>query len=795
LVATIVKKSYRDLSKKKARTFFTVITIALGVMGMSLFAVTPLADEGVLDEIDKANMHNVQISVLDVQLDQSNFNELEALDNINLMEARLLFLTKVKIGNRWNNAIMLGIDDYSNQKVNIINPTSGSVPGDFEVLTENANAVAGIHEWKNGNNIIVKDFSGAEQSLLVTGVGKSLATSGSAQGGFAVFYSTTGTIRALGNLTGYNYLAFDLEDTDDTSIESSVEEIRDYLTSETSVVAFANLPNIRREGEWAGSEFLAQLVSFMYILTMLALVSSVFLISNTMNTIISEQKKEIAQMKAIGATKMQVFRSFLTSSIILGVLGALIGAIFGIFISSFVLNAMGAPFGFDLPFMIHLPTVIISFVVGILVVIGASLPALVRSSRVTVREGLESHGISGKYGKGALSNLFKKSNRIPRTLQMGMRNVSRKKGRSAVTVIQVTMAVGIFLGLVSFGYSLQIAVAGAWSDRSWDILVYSEGSGGNPLTEDEGFTIENINGVDFVEPFVLTNAHINDRFLQIWGYVHNTESWDHQGTLSKGEWFSQEHHDSNASVLVIGEALAEFENIDVGDSVEVMTATGSTTFTIIGLQSSLMDNGQSVLAPISSLQRILRVGNIVSGFFIHTTSSNHDEIDTVSTEIEETMLDSGYVLNNQIHYVMEERNQAQNAGMMFLFMIVSLLIVFISMIGLMSTLTMGILERTKEIGMMRCIGSKASHIRAVFGSEGIFLALIGWIIGVPVGFLLGVYIANAVSSSMNLHMDFVFPPIYIVYSFLIAMVGTFVIIQAPLIRAVRFKPGDALRYQ
>jgi putative ABC transport system permease protein len=500
-------------------------------------------------------------------------------------------------------------------------------------------------------------------------------------------------------------------------------------------------------------------------------------------------------MKAIGATKSQVFKSYLTTSIIMGIIGALIGAILGIFISNFVLNGIGRPFGFELPFMIHYPTVVMSFIVGIVVVIVASLPALVRSSRVLVREGLESHGITGKYGKGAMDRLLMKTGKLPRTVQMGMRNIARKKGRSAVTIIQMAVAVGVFLGLVTFGYSLQIAVSGAWEVRQFDVITFSQGGSGKPLTEDQNVLLEGIIGVDIAEPFVTTSAQINERIIEIWGYVPDTISWDIEGTLSKGRWFEQADHDNNATVLVIGEALAEFENLDVGDTVAIMTATGSEDFEIIGLQSSLMDNGQAVMAPMSTLQKVLRIDNEVNGFFIHATSSNHDDIDTVSTEIEESMLDSGYVMTNQIHYVMKERNQAQNAGIMDLFLVVSLLIVFISMIGLLSTLTMNILERTKEIGMMRCLGSRAKQIRSVFGTEGVFLALIGWIIGVPVGFILGSYISVAVGNSMKLNMSFHFPMIFVLYSFIIALIGTYLIIQAPLWRATHLKPGDALRYQ
>lgn len=797
MVSAIVKKSFRDLSKRKARTFFTILTIALGVMGMSLFAVTSLADESALNEMEKANMANVRISVTDVNLTETNFQELEDIDNVNLIETRSVILTKVKIGERWNNALMIGVSNFNNQKVDRIFKSSGGYPEDFESLTEKSNAINGVHEWKREDDITVKDSTGADRIIKITGEGRSLTYSMATFEGFAVFYTTVETVHTLGNLTGYNSLSFDLEMTEEEEMESTIEEIRSYLTNNTSVVAFADLPETRSEDEWFGSEFLGQLMSFMSILTFLALFCSVFLISNTMNTIISEQRKEIAQMKAIGSTNLQVFKSYLTTSIVMGIIGSVVGSIMGIFISNYVLNTLGRPFGFEPFFGVHAPTVIMSFAVGLGIVIGASLPALVRSTRVLVREGLESHGISGKYGKGAMDRFLMRMKSLPRTAQMGLRNAARKKGRSFTTIIQVSMAVGVFLGLVTFGHSLQIAVSGAWSDRSWDIRVISQGSGGNPLYENHASIIEDIEGVELVEPYLTTFAQINERTIEIWGYIDNTKMWDFEKTTnpSPSRWFSQEDHENNARVLVIGEALAEFEGLDVGDEVTFMTATGEFEFTIIGLQSSLMDNGQAVCAPLSTLQDILRIDDTVSGFLIHSESSNHNEIDKVSTRIEETMLDRGYVVNNQIHYVLEELNQAQNQGIMDLFFIVSLLVVFISMIGLMSTLTMNVIDRTKEIGMMRCIGSKSKNIWSMFCIEGIFLSLIGWIIGIPVGYIIANIVTEMVADAMKLRMILYFPYQYIVYSFLIALIGTIVIIQAPLLRATRLKPGDALRYQ
>ena len=72
MVSTLMKKSFRDLSKKKGRSIFTIITIALGVASMGLFAVMPLVDQAVLDDIDDARMFNVLLEVEDVNLDTEN---------------------------------------------------------------------------------------------------------------------------------------------------------------------------------------------------------------------------------------------------------------------------------------------------------------------------------------------------------------------------------------------------------------------------------------------------------------------------------------------------------------------------------------------------------------------------------------------------------------------------------------------------------------------------------------------------------------------------------------------------
>ena len=792
MATALFKKSWRDLSQKKARTGFTIATVALAVMGLSLFGINDMADQAALDQIETENLYNIQISVTDVDLDEDNLRELEEIDNVRAMEPKTIYATRMYIGERRNVALFIGIEDFSDQQVDIITKTAGSYPGHMEVLTDMSNSINGVYDGEAGDSFDVISHTGANVPLKITGEGKSLMYSGNTYEGTAVFYTNVETVREIANMSGHNRLSFDCKDADRDSLDATTEDIRDYLVAETTVVAFAQLPDLRSDDAWPGADSLGVLTSLISILTLLAVICSVFLISNTMNTIITEQRKEIAQMKAIGASKAQVFRSFLTTSFIMGTIGAVAGAALGIGMANIVLATLGDPFGFEPSFQVNVPTMILSIAIGIGLVIGASLPALIRSGRVTVREGLQDQGISANYGEGAMDKALMRFKSLPRVIQMGLRNVARKKGRSAATILQVALAVGLLLGLVAFGNSLTVATTGVWGSQGYDIGLYSN----TLLDMDVGASLENIDGVKDTEPFTVSRFQIGEDSFPVTGYSPDTFAWDADGTVVEGRWFNDDEHTGASRVMVIGPALSTRNGLDVDDTVEVMTATGPQDFKVVGVTDSLWENGLVIFTPLSTLSDILGTGDEVIGLWILTDDSDDENlIDRTNTAIEDEMAERGITIQTQIRYVAEQQNVANNQALLTLLLMISVVIILISMIGLISTLTMNIMDRTKEIGMLRCIGAKSRDIRRMFSAEGVFIAFMGWIVGIPLGVFISWMISYLGTDMMDIEVPFTFPVILIVYAGLISVIGTAVIIQLPLMRATTFKPGDALRYQ
>ena len=181
-------------------------------------------------------------------------------------------------------------------------------------------------------------------------------------------------------------------------------------------------------------------------------------------------------------------------------------------------------------------------------------------------------------------------------------------------------------------------------------------------------------------------------------------------------------------------------------------------------------------------------------YWVRTTSHDHAFIDRTTTRIEDTLTTHGYDVSSEIVYVKLANEIASYRTLTTTLAVVGFLIVAISMAGLASALTMSVLERTREIGILRSIGARARDIRRIFATETLALAAAGWLIGIPLGYLLDRFLVWMVKQVANVNVPFTFPP----WNLALALAGTILlallITLVPIRRAVHFRPGDALRY-
>ena len=139
---------------------------------------------------------------------------------------------------------------------------------------------------------------------------------------------------------------------------------------------------------------------------------------------------------------------------------------------------------------------------------------------------------------------------------------------------------------------------------------------------------------------------------------------------------------------------------------------------MIGIASNVQENGTVLFVPLATAQgRPAREPTTANDYWVRTTSHDHALIDRTTTRIEDRLTAAGYDVGTEIEYVSEADNVASNRTITTTIAVLGLLIVAISMVALANAITMSVIERTREIGILRSIGARARDVRRIFAAE------------------------------------------------------------------------------
>jgi len=418
----------------------------------------------------------------------------------------------------------------------------------------------------------------------------------------------------------------------------------------------------------------------------------------------------------------------------------------------------------------------------------AALPAVRRAARLPLAETLQATG-SATGPEGGLDRLLRRARFLPRTAQIGLRSVTRRRRRSITTVLQVGLAVATLLAFLSLATSVGNTVNQSWNSYRYNIDAGSTLS--QPLPNSAETLIASTAGVARVQPQLRNSIKLDGQDGYVWALPDRPMYSFH---LISGRLLTPADTRTQARVVVVEQSIARASGTHLGQRVVVHTAAGDVPFTVVGIVSDQQENGTVLYVPLTTMQAVLHTPGAVNEYWIQTTSDNHNLIDQTNTRLENAFAAHGLQITTQKEYVGAANDRATYRGVTTAITVLGLLIVAISMVALINTLTMVVLERTREIGMLRCIGAHARDIRRIFATEGMTVALAGWLIGIPLGFGLAHAVVTLAENVFNEHILFAFPALNIPLALLGTLVLALLVMQIPLHRAVRFKPGEALRY-
>ncbi len=802
-MTTLTRKAWGDLTRHRSRTMLAAFTLCIATATLGFVAVPGLLAAAMNRQVADSHLNDVGISTDTLDLTPSELSAIRHLPGVAAMSPVLAYKTTATSA-AGRQTVEIAGGDMSSDPVNTVPLMSGRLPGPGEVLADAGNATATGYATPSGTTIYMRAGSGALVPLRVSGTGLNLAATPGANGSSTpVFYATLATVESLRGVRGYNYLGFRL--TDDTSAQQNlvIAEVRSYLTRLTGTDPFTALPLIRAAGSYPGQSTFSAISKFLYIIMVLALISALFLISSTMNTLIAEQASEIAILKTLGARRRQIRGIGIRTAAMLGAAGAVPGTLLGIVIayllaSDFAVKAIDVAFGFG----ISVPVVVASLVTGPVLAIAASLPAMRRALRSPVAETLAGGATAG-YGAGWLDRLVARAGlmsgaRLPGSLRMGVRNALRSKRRSAATIAQVAVAAGLMMSLLALAQSVHSGIGQTISKLNYSASAHeAAGPGARPFTSRALAVAAATPGVRSVQPVEQSDVLYGSQYYAAEG-LDSHPLYSYQ--LSAGHWFTAAQTAASAAgvavpPVILGPAFANVSGARVGQTLTFTLPQGPTRVRVVGIDTVNYDSGAIVYLPLPVLERLDGNPGASNAIWVSTASSAHAAINRAVTALSNRLASAGFPANTQATYVSQQQSTSEDNSLLAILEVLGLLIVVIMLIGLASSLSMGVLERTREVGILRCVGARARQVRRVFSTEAVTLAFVGWLVGIGVGWLIYQGLVALVRHYVHLTVPQGFLPVIPLVTLACVVVLTLLVIRGPLRRAARIQPGSALRYQ
>jgi ABC-type lipoprotein release transport system permease subunit len=349
--------------------------------------------------------------------------------------------------------------------------------------------------------------------------------------------------------------------------------------------------------------------------------------------------------------------------------------------------------------------------------------------------------------------------------------------------------VGNLLAVLAMAAAATDATQAAWGDHLEDVQVSTAGRELFDARADA--VMRSTPGVKEAEPLLKNSVELEGREAFVWALEQDPLF---RYRLSDGRWFTADEERGSARVAVVERNIAQLSGIEVGDAVTLDTAAGPADFQVVGIAKNQQEEGTAVYVPLTTARSLLDRPAGASAYWVAFDTDDLAAIDRSTGQLEDRLAQLGYEVTSEITYVAERDEVAANRSLTTTIAVLGFVIVAMSMVGLANAITTNVLERTREIGIMRSIGARARDVRRIFTTEGLVLAVVGWLAGIPLGYALTRLLVRLVWEVVDVRLPVVFP----LWNVVIALAGTLalalLVLFLPVRRAVRLRPGEALRY-
>ena len=756
------RKVLHDLLDNKARTLLVVFSIAVGV-----FSIGVIAGAYQILSHDMSASYSAN-QPANVELRMTNFDEdmLSLIHNqrgVEEAEGRRVFNMRVRVpgSEQWTTLDMIAFKDFEKNAVDLLTPVQGQViPKKRQVVLEQD--VLNHLDTHVGGTLEFQLPDGSTKTLPVVGLVQDTA------GGAGDFlaspqgYITMDTLESLGQPRLYNRALVILSEGKDDiiHIREMGAKLKDKIEKNGSTVIRLRFSKTH---EHPLADTIDAILGILMALGILIVFLSSSLIANTLNGLLNQHLRYIGVIKLVGGQRQQVFFMYLMLIMAFGILALLIAVPLGGQGAYGLALFIAGKLNFNLlGYRIVPMALLVQMLVGLLVPIIAGLVPVINGSRITVLRAL-SGGLAEEQKKSmtgeerlswfdwiqvkAMGVLAKRGIHIPRPFVISLRNTFRRKSRLALTLFTLTMGGAIFVAVFNVRVTLHDYIGQIGKYFAADVSVDLD----RPYRLEEiQQAIKPISGVQHVEGWQFISGELLDPDKQVLENINifgpPADSQLIEPLLVSGRWIQA----GDVRKLAVSEAaLKYFPTLKPGDLLNLKIDGKEEIWQVVGIFKFVAREGVLAYAPYEYISHVNHLVNRALSFRLVTAKHDRSYQDAKAEELDKYFRDKGLKvrLAQAGRASLDTAVESLDTLVVFL-LVMAILTAIVGSMGLTGTMGMNVLERTREIGIMRAIGADDRAVMRTVIAEGVFIGSISFglalLLSIPFTYLLSTIVSLAV---------------------------------------------------
>jgi putative ABC transport system permease protein len=691
--------------------------------------------------------------------------------------------------------VLVAIPDFDSMEVDAVKRLEGKWPPEKrEIILERLSLdYLGV---QTGETLLLELDNGSEKVLTVVGIAHDAQELSPSITNRASGYVTPETMESLGFSQTYTELRLRVaEDRRNAAhINAVVDEVEELL-NDTGRLVYSR----RVITESRADPFIDTIVLILSSIGLMILLLSGFLVINAISALITQQIPQIGVMKLIGARRWQIMSLYMVTVLAYGLLAVGMGLPLAVVTARLLMDGLVQGLLNVLPDSYRLPLWLIAaqIAVGLLLPLLAGLMPVIKGTRITTQKALNDVGMAaGADGRGweerglaIVQNVIA----LRRPVLLSIRNTMRHKTRLAQTLIVLIIGTALFISVLSVRASVDATVDAFMSFHQYDVSVELERPYRLARLE---VVAGQVPGVVDLEGWSLSGAirmrpdGTESDGMRVYGVPRDTVLMEPQ--ITSGRWLG----DGRNEIIVNSDVLDKEAGVRVGEPIVLELEGREDTWHVVGVVPT-ESRGPAIYMKAEDLGYVTRTPGQAT--HLQIVAARHDAASQAEMEkrlLEHLEAQGVEVRGTETAQMMREENELLFTIVVAFLILMALLLAAVGGLGLTTTMSINIMERVREIGVLRAIGASNVSVRKIVLLEGIMIGLLSWLLGLLLSWPISSFMSEQLGLALiKIPLSFEYSASAAIVWFFALQVVALAASLGPARKAVRLTIREVLAYE